>query len=796
MALSNAERQRKYREKQKEKNADAYLAKERERKKKSYVPSKELTTSERKTRNSKKKISNQRHRAKKSALKKQESVLKVKFPAKASGSRTRIMNRLDKNRDTIRKLEEENAKLGKKYSSLLRKWQRKNKTFSNSPMSRAQRDINQMKTNKRKSDKVRRKLAFHYVLTDEIKEGSLKHKFKSKQKSSIYGVVGGKILQKYRMISYAAKETGLDRNYLSKLTNKVIKENKRMRMSKEAGRYKEKIQEFYERSDNSTTLPNKKDVKTKGNTEVFKKILNDYIDNLFEKFLLENPSIKVSRATFFRCRPEHVLPVAFTTKRSCLCIKHQNVALMTNKGLGQNLGKSDGALDKFYDDHTNEELISIIERNEALVVTYSQWKRVDVGNGKKKVNLINVEMSKEELKGEVIKQANMFREHVQLVRNQYTEIRRLKENLPDGHVVLQVDFSENYTCTSYEEVQSAFWNKSMVTIHPMVAYYRNTANQLLHKSFAIISDELSHNASAVLAFIQHIIPILKELIPDMIFIHYISDSPTSQYRNKYMFNVIADHQSRFQIGASWQYFEAGHGKGPCDGVGAVAKRMADNAVKREKHVIQDAKGFFQWASTSTSSIQYEWVGREKIAQSDNEIKQMNLQPIKGTMGLHAIFALSDSLVATRKGSCFCQQCFVDGKFVVESACDGWEKHTIKQGLSTNEGHNAPDDNQSPELMEVDEEYNTDDWVAALYQGTWYVGKIVEVDADEGDFNINFLTKTKLRGSYTFKYPAKPDLIWVYKEHILCKITEPAASGKSGRSYILPTHVLEKIEKSI
>lgn len=177
----------------------------------------------------------------------------------------------------------------------------------------------------------------------------------------------------------------------------------------------------------------------------------------------------------------------------------------------------------------------------------------------------------------------------------------------------------------------------MVTIHPIVVYFRNEENQLIHKSFAVISDELSHNVSAILAFIEHVVPIFKELIPTISYIHYISDSPTSQYRNKYMFNVIAEHPNRFGIGASWQYFEAGHGKGPCDGVGAVAKRMADNAVKRHKHVIQDAKGFFEWASKSKSSIQYEWVGSGDISKSDQQIKQMDLQPVKGTMGIHAIF---------------------------------------------------------------------------------------------------------------------------------------------------------------
>ena len=128
---------------------------------------------------------------------------------------------------------------------------------------------------------------------------------------------------------------------------------------------------------------------------------------------------------------------------------------MTNKGLQQNLGKSDGALDQFYTERTNEQLLNIVENLDTSNISYSQWKRVDIGNGKKKVSLVNVEMSKEDFKVEVIKHADMFREHVSLVKNQYTEIRRLKENLPAGHAIAQLDFSENYTCTSYDEVQSA-----------------------------------------------------------------------------------------------------------------------------------------------------------------------------------------------------------------------------------------------------------------------------------------------------------------------------------------------------
>jgi len=40
-----------------------------------------------------------------------------------------------------------------------------------------------------------------------------------------------------------------------------------------------------------------------------------------------------------------------------------------------------------------------------------------------------------------------------------------------NEAIVQMDFAENYTCEFVEEVQSAYWNASMVTLHPAVAYY-------------------------------------------------------------------------------------------------------------------------------------------------------------------------------------------------------------------------------------------------------------------------------------------------------------------------------------
>ena len=68
---------------------------------------------------------------------------------------------------------------------------------------------------------------------------------------------------------------------------------------------------------------------------------------------------------------------------------------------------------------------------------------------------------------------SVFREHDKRVSTQYKAQRTLKENLNDGHVAIHLDFTEDYRCRSQEEVQSAYWNTSTVTLHPAVVYFPN-----------------------------------------------------------------------------------------------------------------------------------------------------------------------------------------------------------------------------------------------------------------------------------------------------------------------------------
>ena len=231
------------------------------------------------------------------------------------------------------------------------------------------------------------------------------------------------------------------------------------------------------------------------------------------------------------------------------------------------------------------------------------------------------EQTKEDFLESFISQIKEFREYVLRISTQYKQLRFLKDSLSDDQLIVQMDFAENYSCHSLDEIQSAYWNQTTVTFHPTVIYYKH-GQEFLHKSVIFVSDEERHNAALVYTFIKELISHIRNTFEkDITCIHYWTDSPTSQYRNKTIFNIISLHKQLFQTSATWSFFEAGHGKGPCDGLGGASKRMAGDAVKHGKTTIQDATDYFKWTAnqSETSTVRYIFVAKEKYDVSQEDL---------------------------------------------------------------------------------------------------------------------------------------------------------------------------------
>ena len=103
-----------------------------------------------------------------------------------------------------------------------------------------------------------------------------------------------------------------------------------------------------------------------------------------------------------------------------------------------------------------------------------------------------------------------------------------------------------------------------------------------------VSEVLHHNAPIVYAIVKKLVNTVNNYVPELKHVHFVTDSPSSQYRNKSVFDLISRFEVNHGLQASWNYFESDHGKSACDGMVGTIKRDAGNAVKQEKAVIQDA----------------------------------------------------------------------------------------------------------------------------------------------------------------------------------------------------------------
>ncbi|XP_063953700.1 uncharacterized protein LOC135153666 [Lytechinus pictus] len=701
-----------------------------------------------------------------------------------------------------------NKRVQKRYERLLKRQTDSHLTTStpaNTPKSKMKSMLKRCGLpEKRCSKEIKKHLLFSNAILVEIQTASRKRKTKDYRRMLHNVVAGSRVMKKYRLLSFFQKSSGLGRRNLTNAGKSVWSGVKTKPIWTSLH---EEIKAFFERDDVSRVMPGKKDAcKGKDGIKLQKRYLCDYVGNLHAKYISENAEKRnVSRSAFHRVRKNlcsHIKLVQFASRNSCLCKRHQNVALQLKALKALNCVNTTNP-DQFIRDNDDSAVDAALNSLQADVnVDFEQWKRSPDDEGRIKTRLVRVSATKEDLLTQFPKEIQELRSHVRRVHNQYEAMTKCKENLAADHCIVHMDFSENYVCAAEEEVQSAYWSQESVTIHPIVVYYRDVDGNLVHRSLVAISDERAHNTSTILAIITKVIPQLREMVPTLSKVFYWTDSPSSQYRNKTMFAVVGEHRALYGIDAQWDYFEAGHGKGACDGIGGTVKRLADEAVKRRAAVIMNAHDFFAWASQerhdnpSNYKITYFFITKKDCSDCAEIIAQKwsCLKSVKGTMDIHSVIGMGseDLHVLLRNTSCFCEKCVVkDGEYDVNLMCSGWRReHLSRRGARSSECERAPTTSKR-KVKPVQIQFDTDDWVAAMYAEKWYIGKVLQTD--KNDVHIDFM-KSSEKFPDLFKWPSVSDKIWVSRDKMLCHITPLKRSTSSKRLFELSDGDRRSIEK--
>jgi hypothetical protein len=509
---------------------------------------------------------------------------------------------------------------------------------------------------------VRKSLLYHHLTVEHLKTAGT-----TKQAEGGVIKLSRAVLKKYKLYRFARQ---------SQLPVSYRKEEAQRKVNAIDDNTKALVQAFSLRDDNSRITTGKKQTITRNKLKEQKRILLDSILNLHEKFVAENPDNAISYVSFTRIRPFWVRIPRASDRDTCLCIKHENVQLAVDKLHALGLLKT-----KYAEDILKQvccdinskscmlrECVSCSDKSvdfhkpginsDGNTVFWSEWKSASqeyTKNGEVKTAKL---MTKSVRKGSImelkteLKDAicNQFAHHVYNIRHQFRAYRLLKETMRVTEAIIHIDFSENYMCKHAAEVQSAHFGASchQATIHTGVMYTCSG-----HVSFASISDSLRHDPSAIWAHLKPVLLHLQATNPDVTTLHFFSDGPTTQYRNKvnfYLFSTIL-HAMGFES-ATWNFFESGHGKGAPDAIGGALKRRADSIVNIG-HDVPDAQTLYHILGQQESLIKLWLIKESDIISMDTCHSNVPLKAITGTMKLHQLLTSEMNVVAYRTLSCFC-----------------------------------------------------------------------------------------------------------------------------------------------
>ncbi|XP_069359247.1 uncharacterized protein [Maniola hyperantus] len=340
----------------------------------------------------------------------------------------------------------------------------------------------------------------------------------------------------------------------------------------------------------------------------------------------------------------------------------------------------------------------------------TEKKPYTVRNGVQKLKIVSVKNKCEDYPRNVINKLEStlisFFKHNLNITVQYEVIKHLKQNLNANEILLHIDFSENYCLKYNQEIQSFHFggSREQVSLHTGIIYYKDSeAGTFKTKSFCTMSKCLKHDARSIWAHLCPILKLSQTLVPFNT-VHFLSDSPSSQYRNKNIFYMITKLKELNPniIKVTWNYQEAGHGKGAPDGIGAVVKRTADNFVKYGGDV-GSFEDFTALVIDKIQNIHFEIITENDIIEKEIPL---NIPAFKGTMDVHQVIwtTLDDKQLAFRSLSCFeCQDCNIPckhNKHLGFLRCNEYGKNEVEQSGVHCDKNEATNVNADPSILHI------------------------------------------------------------------------------------------------
>lgn len=217
-----------------------------------------------------------------------------------------------------------------------------------------------------------------------------------------------------------------------------------------------------------------------------------------------------------------------------------------------------------------------------------------------------------------------------------------------------MDFAENRKAMFSNEVKSAHFGKSQITLHPVVMFYRGSDLQLVRHTLMFLSDDIQHDYHAVNHFtVAAIKTATSSLAARKIYI--FSDGCASQYKGR---GTFADLSLLSGCPVQRLYFGSEHGKGEADGETGVFSQAMERAV-RGGLCLKNAADLFAWCNKALLKDDphfkrsFVLVGSREIVR---ERPETEIRTVPGTRKMHQVERVSNFVIKSRRFACLCLCC--------------------------------------------------------------------------------------------------------------------------------------------
>jgi hypothetical protein len=390
-------------------------------------------------------------------------------------------------------------------------------------------------------------------------------------------------------------------------------------------------------------------------------------------------------------------------------------------------------------------------------ISFKQWTTTD------RAELINrVELVDDFIDLLIMKLDNLTT-HSYISKSQAKYLKDLKENLKSDEVIVLGDFAENYQFVIQDEIQGYHWNSSQCTLHPIMVYYKDVAeNKLLSHSLCFISDDITHDVDMVYEVVSNTINFIKSFLPNIITtgtVHYFSDGCAGQYKNcKNILNQCL-HYKDFSIKSTWSFFATSHGKSPCDGIGGTIKRLTARASLQRTSAdqITTTEQMVEFCQEKIVGITTIFIPTLVVQQRRETMKERYkiAKTIPGTRSFHFFIPTDEYTISTKRVS---------------------EDESFSLVFKFKKESKTPSIQRNSETLNV----NISSYVACTYDDSVCIGVVLDKCDDNKDIQVKFLHPKFPSPSY--HWPEREDLCWITEHDIVTVIESPTVSGRTGRQY--------------